>query len=198
MVRGIRRLQRWVVLAGTTLGLLLIGCGADEASVGGPNKPAQPMEKLSTGQIASVVVTINQIETQQAQAVVGRIEDASVRAFIDTILVDHRDADAELASILSKMGVQQEASGLRTEIEQLARKLDEMVTQSDADRVRGTSLDAQIRMHRKSVGSIDQLLAQVQEPELRTYIEEFRSTEQQHLEQAVQLRKRFRDTERER
>lgn len=195
MARGIRRLRSSAVRIGAMLFLALSGCSADEASVGAPNKPEQPMEKLSTGQIASVVVTINQIEANQAQSVIGRIEDEKVREFVDGLLVDHRDADAEFAAILSKLGVQPESSVLRTEIEQLAQKMNELVAQETGERLTTTFLETQIRMHKRSLGALEQLLAQTQEPQLRTNLEELQATERQHLETAVRLRKPMREVE---
>jgi predicted outer membrane protein len=193
MARGIRRLRSLAVLVGATLCMALSGCTADEISVGAPNKPEQPMEQLSTGQIASVVVTINQTEVGQAQTVVGRIEDEKVRAFVDELLIDHRDADAEFSEILGQLGVQQESSVLRSEIEQLAQKMNELVAQETLERIEVTFLDTQIRMHKKSLGAVEQLLAQAQEPELRTIVEELRATERQHLETALKLRKPMRE-----
>jgi predicted outer membrane protein len=175
--------------------LALSGCAADEVSVGAPNKPVQPVEKLSTGQIASIVVTINQTEANQAQAVVGLIEDQTVRNFVDTLLIEHRDAEAELSALVAKLGVQPEPSGLRTEVEQLAQKLNELIAQATPERIRGTFLDTQIRMHKKSLGALDQLMAQVQEPQLRMNLEEMQATERQHLETAVRLRGPMRETE---
>jgi len=195
MVGGIRRLRSSAALVATTFCLAFLGCGADEVSVGAPNKPEQPVEKLSTGQITSVVVAINQSEVSQAQAVTGLIEDQDVRSFVDTLLVDHRDADAELAALVSKLGVQPQSSALRTELEQLAQKLNELIAQETPERIRGTFLDTQIRMHKKSLSALDQLLAQVQEPQLRMNLEELQATERQHLEKAVKLRGSMRERE---
>lgn len=196
MLREIRRLPGRAVLVGAALCAALSGCGADEHSVGGPtNKPEQRMEALSPGQILFVVAAINQAELAQAQAVIDRLDDAVVRAYAEKLAADHRAAAAELALLQVKLGAKEEPSALRTEVEEHGQKTNQSVAQEPVDRLAQSYLDGQISMHKKAIATVDQLLSQAQQPEVRTYLENLRTNLKAHLEQAQQLRKRFPELE---
>lgn len=196
MVRNIHRLQRGVWFVGATLCLALAGCGADEQSVGGPNKPEQHNEAMSAGQISGVLAAINQGEITQAQGALERIDDPVVKAYAEKLLIEHRAAAGDLDKLDLKLGTKQEASALKTEVEQFADQVNQTITEEQAaSRVAPTFLDGQMRMHKKAIGAVDKMLAQTQQPELRMYLETYRGSLQQHLEQAQQLRKRFPEME---
>jgi predicted outer membrane protein len=160
MAHEIHRLHGRAVLVGAALCMALSGCGADEQSAGGPNKPEQRAEALSSGQILFVVAAINEGELNQAQAVVDRLEDAVVRAYAQKLVADHRAAAAELATLRMTLGAKEEPSALRTEVEQHGQKANQSVEQAPADRLAPSFLDAQISMHSKAIATVDQLLAQ--------------------------------------
>src|SRR5690349_6507844 len=99
MVREFHRLQGRALLVAAALCMALPGCGGEEPSLGDQNKPEHPMETLSTGQIVSVIRSINQSESKQAQMGIDRIQDADVKAYAQKILADHRNAETELTSL---------------------------------------------------------------------------------------------------
>jgi predicted outer membrane protein len=191
MLRQIHRLHGRALLVGAALCTALSGCGTDEPSVGAPNNPEQPTESLSAGQIVAVVATINQGEVKQAQGALERLDDADVRAYAQRIGIQHAGEQAKLVILQGTLGVQQESSGLKTDIEQLGQRMNQSIDQESADRLAATFLDAQIAMHQKALSATEKLLSQTQDPELRTYLENFRVMLQQHLDQATRLSKRF-------
>jgi len=195
MVRHFHRLQSGALLVGALLCAALSGCRADEASVGAPNKPEQQMESLSTGQIASVIATINQGEVKQAQTALARLEDETVRGYAEKLSTDHRAQQAELTTLLGKLNVKEESSAAKSDLEQYGQKLNRSIEQEPAERLASAFLDEQVAMHKRALATVEQLLSQAQEPELRTYLESFRVILREHLEEATQLRKRYPEME---
>lgn len=195
MLREIHRLQRRVLLVGASLCAALSGCGTDEQSVGGPNKPEQRVEVLSAGQITSVVSSINQAEATQAQAALTRLQDDAVRIFAEQLLTEHRAQEAELATLQDKLGLKQESSVLKEELDQFAQKQNQNLEQESVDGLAPMFLDVQMMMHRRGLATVEQLLSQAQQPELRAYLENYRGVLKQHLEKAQQLRRRFPEME---
>lgn len=198
MVRKIHRLQRRALLVLSTLCLALSGCGADEPSTGGPKPsgegptyPERRAEPLSSGQIASVVTTINQGEVTQAQTALERLDHEDVRAYAEKLIRDHQAADAELVTLLVKLGVTPQESAVRVNLDDFGKQMNQTIAQESTERLAPTFLDVQIEMHRRAITTVEQLMAQTQQAELRTYLESLRGTLQGHLVHARRLRKEF-------
>ena len=195
MVRNVYRLQRGVVLVGLTLGVALFGCGADETSVGAPNKPDQRVEALSSGQITSVVAAINQAEIKQAQTALVRLEDDDLRAYAEQLITDHKAHDTELKTLVGRLGVKEESSNLKSDVEEFSQKMNRSIDQEPADLLGPTFIGVQIKMHKKAIATVEQALSQARQAELRTYLENYLAALQKHLDRAMQLRKRFPEME---
>lgn len=196
MVCKVHRLQARVWFVGATLCLALAGCGADEQSAGGPNnKPPHQAETLSTAQITGVIASINQGAIKQAELVVDRLEDDAVRQYAQKMISEHEAAEGELERLMTKLAVRPESSSMRTDFEGFTERLNRTITEETPARVHIAFLDAEIQLHRKALKTLDQLLAETQQGELRAYLENFRQTLQQHFEQGQQLRKRFPEME---
>jgi putative membrane protein len=196
MVRKIHRLQSCALLAVATLCMALAGCGSDEPSVGGPSKPDRPMETLSAGQIVTVVATINQGEMQQAEAILLRIEDEEVRAFAEKLLLDHRTEDAKLTRLAGTLGITEESSDLQSDVDELAQRMNRVLEKEQSkERLAPLFLDVQLLMHRNAMKTVDRLLLQAKQAELRTYLENLRTSLMQHQLHAAKLRKQFPDPE---
>ncbi len=191
MVRDIHRLRGRGLLVGATLCAALSGCGSDEQSVGGPNKPEQRVEALSAGQITSVVTSINQAAITQAQGAFTRLEDDAVRVYAEQMLTEHRAQETELVTLQNKLDVKPQSSVLKEELDQFAQKQSQAIEQESGDSLAPMFLDVEMTMHRRGLATVEQLLSQAQQPELRTYLENFRGMLKQHLEKAQQLRRRF-------
>ncbi|HRI70939.1 MAG TPA: DUF4142 domain-containing protein [Polyangium sp.] len=196
MVCKIRRLTARVALVGAVACLGLIGCGADDQAVGGPNNPPPRVEAMSTGQITAVLDSFDQAETKQAEAVLERLEDDVVRAYAQKILTEHEVAAMELDALTRKLGTKSESSPMKTEVEKLAEKVQRTITQESVAQLPATFLDGQIQMHKKALTVTDKMMDATQATELRSYIDNYRVTLKQHLDQAQELRKRFPETER--
>ena len=195
MLREMHRLQRLALLVGAALCAALSGCGTDEQSVGGPNKPEQRMEALSAGQITSVVATMNQAEIKQAQGALERLEDDDMRAYVEQLVTEHKAQEEELKKLEDTLGLREESSALKVEMDEFSQKMNRSIEQETADRLAATFISVQIKMHKKGLSTVEQLLSQARQRELRTYLENYLALQQKHLDRATQLRRRFPEAE---
>jgi putative membrane protein len=191
MVREIHRLQGRVFLALAIACSALSGCG-EESQAEPPAKPERPMESLSAGQIVGIVNVINRGEVKQAEAALDQLKDANVRDYAETIMREHHDAEAELATVLEKLRVPSVSSILQKELDLLGQSMTQIVDRETPEKVDVTFLEAQVVMHRTALRIVEeQLLPQAKEPELKAYLENLQADLREHLGRATNLRKLF-------
>ena len=195
MLREIHRLRGRALFVGASLCVALSGCGTDEQSVGGPNKPEKRVEALSAGQITSVVTTINQAVAKQARVALERLEDDDLRAYAEQLIAEHREQEEELKTVVETLGVREEPSALKAELDEFSEKMNRSIEEETADQLAPTFIGVQIKMHKKGLSTVEQLLLHARPRELRTYLENYLAVQQKHLDRAMQLRKRFPEME---
>jgi len=188
MVREIHRLQGRTLLVVAALCMALPGCGSEGPSVGGQNKPEQPMETLSTGQIVSVIKTINEGESKQAQLVIDRLQNADVKAYAEKLLLEHRNAQTELTTLATTLQAKEQSSATQMEVDKLGQKMNAALEKESAERIDMVFLDVQLFMHQKALDNVERLLDQAQEAELKEYLDTFQTSLQDHLREAGRLR----------
>jgi putative membrane protein len=176
------------------------GCskGASEAEPGasqGNEAPPTvtgtvPLTKLTDGQIAEILTTVDDGEIEQAQVALKRATDPEVRAFATQMVDQHtasKQAGAQLATQASlKLAPSPKAEELKVASSQALERL----SRADANNFDVTYIDGQIEQHATVLKLVqDQLLSAVNEPALRDHLNKTRDLVQQHLDHARQIKK---------
>jgi putative membrane protein len=192
MVREIHRLQGRVFLALAIACSVLSGCGSDESATEPPARRERPMESLSEGQIVGIVNVINQGEMKQAEMALDQLKDESVRNYAETMMKEHREAEAKLASLLGEINATSESSLLQKELDQLGQIMTRHVDNAAPEVVDALFLEVQVLMHQRALKIVEeQLLPQAKQPELKAYLENLRTEIREHLARATNLQKLF-------
>lgn len=149
-----------------------------------------PMTKLSDGQIAQILTTVDDAEIQQAQFALTRATNPEVRAFATHMVEQHTASKQVGMRIASQTGLQPGASPKSNELLAGGSDTLQRLKGADAANFDITYLSAQIEQHAQVLKLIeDQLVPAVNEPALREHLNNARSMVQQHLDEARRIQK---------
>ena len=178
------------------------GCskGASEPEPGasqGNEAPPVPatgvvaMDKLSDGQIAAVLMTVDEGEIEQAQAALQRATDPEVRAFATHMVDQHTASKQAGTQLASQTGLKPLESPKSSELRANAAQQLERLNAADEANFDITYVSGQIEQHAAVLKLIeDQLLPAVNQPGLRDHLQNARGMVQEHLDRARQLQKK--------
>jgi len=172
-----------------TLALAAGACAPEPETV--PGTPAPPGSS-DYSVIAGVFQTFNTAEVRSSELAATKASNAEVRAFAQTLVRDHNQANQRLARILADRDIQPQASSTSAEIHRAENQTYanlQTKTGSDFDR---TYLDAEISHHRWIINQLDKnLIPKAQDAQVKDYLESIRATEAGHLQEAERLRGRM-------
>lgn len=176
------------------------GCskdGADEpkpaASQGNEEPPvpatgSTPLTKLSDGQIAQILASVDSAEIEQAELALKEATSEEVRGYAKHMVDQHKAAKDTGARLASQSGLQLAESPKAKELEVNGTKTLEQLKTADEKNFDVTYLHAQIEQHAQVLTLIkDQLLPAVSDSGLREHLTTARGMVEQHLDQAKQL-----------
>jgi putative membrane protein len=190
-------------LLGVVVGCVVtIGCSKDSSTSESPGAsqgneappvPATgtvPMTKLSDGQIAQIVATVDTGEIEQAQVALQKTNDTNVRAFATQMVDEHTAAKQAGAQLASQSSMTLAESPKATELQSKSQQMVEKLKQADATSFDKTYIDGQVEQHAAVLKMLDdQLLPAVTQPALRDHLNTARGMVQHHLEEARKLQK---------
>jgi len=177
------------------------GCskGADEpkpaASQGNeaPPVPATgtvPLTKLSDGQIAQILATVDKAEIEQGELALEKSTDAGVRGFANHMIEQHTAAKETGARQASQGGLKLASSPKAEELQVKGSKMLEQLKAADAKNFDVTYVQAQVDQHAEVLTMItDQLQPAVEDATLRDQLQSARAMVSEHLDKAKQLQK---------
>jgi putative membrane protein len=196
------RMLKSLCLLAVVLGTATVGCSKDSstsespgASQGNEAPPAPatgtvPMTKLSDGQIAQILATVDTGEIEQAQVALQKASDTNVRAFATQMVDEHTASKQAGAQLASQASMTLAESPKATELQSKGQQMLDKLKQTDAATFDKTYIDGQVEQHAEVLQMIDdQLLPAVQQPALRDHLNTARGMVHHHLEQARQLQK---------
>lgn len=168
--------------------------GASQGNEAPPTVPATgvvAMDKLSDGQIAAVLMTVDDGEIQQAQSALQRATDPEVRAFATHMIDQHTASKQAGAQLASQTGLRPVESPKSRELQADASQQLERLNSADQANFDITYVSGQIEQHTAVLKLIeDQLLPAVNQPGLRDHLQTARGMVQEHLERARQIQKK--------
>ena len=145
-----------------------------------------PMTKLSDGQIAGILGTVDDGEIEQARVALTKATNPEVRTFANHMVEEHTQSKQDAA----KLGLTPAESPKAKELQQAGAKMLAQLNAADANNFDITYIDGQIEQHSQVLSLIkDQLLPAVNQPALREHLNKARGMVDQHLTHARQLKK---------
>ena len=164
--------------------------GASQGNEAPPATGTVPMNKLSDGQILSIVGRVDTAEIDQAQVALDKTNDPDIRTFATHMVDEHTAAKQAGAQLATQASLTRAPSPKALELESKATQTLAMLKAADSASFDPTYVRAQVDQHAEVLKLIDdQLLPAVMAPALRDYLTNARAMVQRHLEQARQLQK---------
>lgn len=190
----------WVLVLGVSVCSACAKDGANEpapaASQGSeaPPVPATgsvPMTKLTDGQIAQILVAVDESEIEQAQLALEKATDPDVRGYASHMIEQHTASKDSSARLASQSGLQLAESPKAQELKVSGTKhLDELKAAADAKSFDITYARGQAEQHAEVLTLIkDQLQPAVSDPTLRDHLANARAMVSEHLDKAKALQK---------
>jgi putative membrane protein len=147
-----------------------------------------PMTKLTDGQIAQVLATVDAAEIEQGQLALSKSSNPGVRDYASHMVAQHtasRDAGARLAS---QSGLGLAESPKASELQAAGTQMLERLNTADAASFDTTYIQGQAEQHAEVLTMIDdQLQPAVNDAALRDHLTQARAMVKEHLDRAKQL-----------
>jgi putative membrane protein len=142
---------------------------------------------VNDGQISAVVDAANDGEIEQAKIAVKKAKNAHVKHFAQHMIDDHTKAESKLKSTDSKASITLQESPKSQEIKSGGESvLTSLRSQSGADFDK-TYMDAQVDEHQKVLNTLDRLIPQAQNDDLKKFLQECRTKVAGHLKMAQDI-----------
>jgi putative membrane protein len=148
------------------------------------------MNKLSDGQIAQVLATVDGAEIEQAQVALQKSTNTGVREFAQHMVDEHTASQQTGAALASRNSLVLASSPKTTALRSSGGEVLGKLKDADVSTFDATYIQAQIDQHAEVLQMIDdQLLPAVVNPELRSFVSDARGMVDRHLHTAQQLKK---------
>jgi putative membrane protein len=196
------RMRQLSLLLLLGLGIGSSGCSKDASTASQPGAsqgneepptPATgtvPMNKLTDGQIAKVVATVDGAEIEQAQIALKKTSDASIREFATHMVDEHTASKQAGAQLASRDSLELSDSPKSVALQASGAQMLEKLNGAEGATFDALYVDGQIDQHAEVLQMIDdQLLPGVVNADLRASLTNARAMVQHHLDQARQLKK---------
>ena len=163
--------HRSSILAALLLGSMtvvsprLAEAGSQSDSHAAGAKDANIKKDLSDSQILGVADTANTGEIDRANIAVEKAQSDTVKQFAQMMLKEHTEAKQQGRKLFSEVGITVSAlsAGMQKDSDDTMTQL-MTVAPSGFDR---TYMQAQVRLHQKTIRALDELIPQTQGPQLK-------------------------------
>ena len=116
-----------------------------------PATGTTPMTKLSDGQIAEILMTVDSGEIEQAQLALKRATDPEVRAFATHMIQQHTDAKQAGSQLATQAPLRPTESPKSLELQQSSAKMLSALNAADEHNFDITYIDGQIQQHEEAL-----------------------------------------------
>jgi putative membrane protein len=143
---------------------------------------------LSTdGEIAKVLMTINEGEIDAAQVAVKKAKKQEVREFAEEMISNHRDNKKETKNMAK--ATDRDATALSKSVKEDAKTINKQLKKESRDSFDMAYVQAQIDMHQKALDILDaNLIPSAKSDSMRTHLQKTREAVAKHLGEAQELK----------
>jgi len=147
-----------------------------------------PMTKLTDGQIAQVLATVDSAEIEQGQLALSKSSNPGVRDYASHMVAQHTASKEAGARLASQNGLGLAESPKASELQSHGTQVLERLNTADAASFDSTYVQAQAEQHAEVLTMIDdQLQPAVNDAALREHLTKARAMVQDHLDKAKLL-----------
>jgi putative membrane protein len=148
-------------------------------------------EVLSDGQVAKVLLTINDGEIDAAKLALKKSKNDDIKSFATAMESQHKENSAQSKQLIKKDKLEVRESGLSKALKSEAEAENKKIKQA-AGEFDKLYVAEQIKMHEKALKTIDDdLLPNAKNPDLHSHLQTTRSAVAEHLEHAKALQSKF-------
>lgn len=147
---------------------------------------------LSAGQIVRTAAALNAGEIVLAQMAVPRAATKDARSFAQVMVRDHGEALRQVSAVGDSTGGAAEPTAVLEHVERSGQQMMMELQPLHGEAFDRAYMDGQIRMHQAALDLIDQrLLPDAKSPLLQGTLREMRGTVEEHLQVAIQVRRKL-------
>lgn len=148
-------------------------------------------EVLSDGQVAKVLLTINDGEIDAAKLALKKSKNDDIKSFATAMESQHKENMAQSKELIKKEKFEPRESGLSKAIKSEAETENKKIKKA-AGEFDKLYVAEQIQMHEKALKTIDDaLLPNAKNPDLHAHLQTTRTAVADHLEHAKALQSKF-------
>jgi putative membrane protein len=142
----------------------------------------------SDGQIAKVLVNINEGEIEAADIAKKKASSEEVKNFADTMRSQHRENKAETTQLSQTNHWPLDSSPLSRSVEKEADGVKKSLNKSEGKTFDKQYIRSQVAMHEKALSILDkELIPNAKSSDLKNHLEKTRTAVDQHLQHARSL-----------
>ena len=141
----------------------------------------------SDAQIAKIVMTINKSEVKEAEHVKDKSKNPEIQRFADHMLRAHEASNDRTEKLTKNQKIKPQDSDMSRDLEQKSKQSLSELKRQDTAQLDSAYLSAQVQEHQETLSTLNQLLPQARNPELKSLIRQMRPEVEGHLKEAKQL-----------
>ena len=144
---------------------------------------------LSDGEIANVLLAVNESEIDAAKLADGKAQNANVRSFAKMLVSEHKENMKTTKRVAKEIGVSAKDSNISKMFEEEGELVYKELKRAEKGSFDHVFLDQQIVMHDKILSTLNNtLIPGAQDLKLKAQLERSRDSVAAHLAQARSLR----------
>ena len=151
---------------------------------------AQQNPKLSGPEIASVSVTANQIDIDNAAIAKEKSKDQDVLKFAETMTNDHKAVINQAVALVKKLNVTPKDNAVREKMKADAEKTQKMLRTKSGKNFDKSYIDNEVAYHKAVIDAVQKvLIPQTQNAELKQLLQNIMPALNTHLKHAEMVQK---------
>jgi putative membrane protein len=148
--------------------------------------------KLTDPEIASVAVTVNQIDINYAKIAKEKSKNADILKFASTMTTDHQSVIDQAVALVKKLGVTPKDNDISKKLNADAETTKKMLLSKSGNAFNKAYIDNEVACHKAVIETVQNLLIpQAQNAELKALLEKVLPILKSHLEHAEMVQKMF-------
>ncbi|WP_146898044.1 DUF4142 domain-containing protein [Adhaeribacter aerolatus] len=153
---------------------------------------AQDNPKLSDEEVASVAVTANQIDINQARLAKERSKNTQVLQFAETMANDHKAVIGQASALVKKLGVTPKDNAVSRQLLADAAKTEKVLKTKKGKEFDKAYIDNEVAYHKAVISAVKGLLIpETENQELKDLLQNILPALDAHLQHAQMLQKQY-------
>jgi putative membrane protein len=153
---------------------------------------SQPKTPLTDPEIASVAVTANQVDIDNANIAIAKSKDSSILKFAETMKRDHQGVIDQAVALVTKLKVTPKDNAVSKKLLADAAKTKKMLESKSGKAFDKAYIDNEVAYHKAVISVIETvLIPESQNVELKAFLQKVLPAFHAHLEHAEMIQKNY-------